>query len=84
MLNHQGVSRLCYAGTGFMHLPDGSARTREPLQLGRRNYLAMQASVPILKSPLNDQIIALGLKKEPAWPILAMPLLRFCKRQYSS
>ena len=34
MLNHQGVSRLCYAGTVLRTKPDGLARTREPLQLG--------------------------------------------------
>jgi len=34
MLNHQGVSRLCYAGTVLRTKPDGLARTREPLQVG--------------------------------------------------
>lgn len=34
MLNHQGVSRLCYAGTVLRTKPDGLARTREPLQIG--------------------------------------------------
>ncbi len=34
MLNQQGVSRLCYAGTVLRTNPDGLARTREPLQLG--------------------------------------------------
>ena len=34
MLNHQGVSRLCYAGTVLRTKPDGLAWTREPLQLG--------------------------------------------------
>ena len=34
MLNQQGVSRLCYAGTALRTKPDGLARTREPLQLG--------------------------------------------------
>lgn len=34
MLNHQGVSRLCYASTVIRTKPDGLARTREPLQLG--------------------------------------------------
>jgi len=34
MLNHQGVSRLCYAGTVLRTNPDGLARTREPMQLG--------------------------------------------------
>ena len=30
MLNHQGVSRLCYAGTVLRTNPSGLARTREP------------------------------------------------------
>lgn len=34
MLNQQGVSRLCYAGTVLRTKPDGLARTREPLQIG--------------------------------------------------
>jgi ATP phosphoribosyltransferase regulatory subunit len=34
MLNFQGVSRLCYAGTVLRTKPDGLAHTREPLQLG--------------------------------------------------
>ena len=34
MLNQQGVSRLCYAGTVLRTKSDGLARTREPLQLG--------------------------------------------------
>ncbi|MDX1914287.1 MAG: ATP phosphoribosyltransferase regulatory subunit [Methylophilus sp.] len=34
MLNHQGISRLCYAGTVLRTKPDGLARTREPMQLG--------------------------------------------------
>lgn len=38
MLNHQGVSRLCYAGTVLRTQPDGLARTREPLQMGAELY----------------------------------------------
>ena len=34
MLNQQGVSRLCYAGTVLRTKPDGLTHTREPLQLG--------------------------------------------------
>jgi ATP phosphoribosyltransferase regulatory subunit len=34
MLNHKGVSRLCYAGTVLRTEPSGLARTREPLQVG--------------------------------------------------
>lgn len=34
MLNNQGVSRLCYAGSVLRTNPDGLAQTREPLQVG--------------------------------------------------
>ena len=34
MLNHQGVTRLCYAGSVLRTNPDGLAQTREPIQLG--------------------------------------------------
>ncbi len=34
MINHAGVSRLCYAGTVLRTQPSGLARTREPLQVG--------------------------------------------------
>jgi len=34
MLNNQGVSRLCYAGSVLRTSPDGLAQTREPLQIG--------------------------------------------------
>lgn len=38
LLNHQGVTRLCYAGSVLRTQPDGLARTREPLQLGAELY----------------------------------------------
>jgi ATP phosphoribosyltransferase regulatory subunit len=34
LLNQQGVTRLCYAGSVLRTQPDGTAQTREPLQLG--------------------------------------------------
>lgn len=34
MLNNQGVTRLCYAGSVLRTNPDGLAHTREPLQIG--------------------------------------------------
>jgi len=34
MLNHKGISRLCYAGTVLNTSPSGLARTREPFQVG--------------------------------------------------
>lgn len=38
LLNHQGVTRLCYAGSVLRTQPDGLAQTREPLQLGAELY----------------------------------------------
>lgn len=38
LLNHQGVTRLSYAGSVLRTKPDGLARTREPLQLGAELY----------------------------------------------
>ncbi len=38
LLNHQGVTRLCYAGSVLRTQPDGLASTREPLQLGAELY----------------------------------------------
>ncbi len=38
LLNHQGVTRLCYAGSVLRTKPDGLAQTREPLQLGAELY----------------------------------------------
>ena len=38
MLNQNGVTRLCYAGTVLRTRPDGLARTREPLQIGAEIY----------------------------------------------
>jgi ATP phosphoribosyltransferase regulatory subunit len=34
LLNQQGVTRLCYAGSVLRTQPSGTAQTREPLQLG--------------------------------------------------
>ncbi len=38
LLNNQGITRLCYAGSVLRTKPDGLARTREPLQLGAELY----------------------------------------------
>lgn len=38
LLNHQGITRLCYAGSVLRTKPDGLAVTREPLQLGAELY----------------------------------------------
>ncbi|MDP3087395.1 MAG: ATP phosphoribosyltransferase regulatory subunit [Methylotenera sp.] len=38
LLNHQGITRLCYAGSVMRTKPDGLAQTREPLQIGAELY----------------------------------------------
>ncbi len=38
LLNHQGITRLCYAGSVLRTKPDGLALTREPLQCGAEIY----------------------------------------------
>lgn len=38
LLNHEGVTRLCYAGSVLRTKPDGLAQTREPLQIGAEIY----------------------------------------------
>ena len=49
ILNQQGVSRLCYAGTVLRTKPDGLARTREPLQLGAElfGHAGIEADIEI-------------------------------------
>ncbi len=38
LLNRNGITRLCYAGSVLRTLPDGMNRTREPLQIGAEIY----------------------------------------------
>jgi ATP phosphoribosyltransferase regulatory subunit len=38
LLNRDGITRLCYAGSVLRTLPDGMNRTREPLQIGAEIY----------------------------------------------
>ena len=38
LLNHSGVTRLCYAGSVLHTVPSGLTRTREPLQIGAELY----------------------------------------------
>jgi ATP phosphoribosyltransferase regulatory subunit len=38
LMNRQGVTRLCYAGSVLRTLPDGMGQTREPLQIGAEIY----------------------------------------------
>jgi ATP phosphoribosyltransferase regulatory subunit len=64
MLNQQGVSRLCYAGTVLRTKPDGLARTREPLQLGAElfGHAGIESDVEIQRLMIKA-LQLLGLEK---------------------
>jgi len=51
LLNHAGVSRLCYCGSVLHTLPSTLTATREPLQLGAELYghAGIEADVEILR-----------------------------------
>ena len=63
MLNQQGVSRLCYAGTVLRTKPDGLARTREPLQLGAElfGHAGIESDIEIQRLMIKS-LQLLGLK----------------------
>ncbi|MES2580437.1 MAG: ATP phosphoribosyltransferase regulatory subunit [Pseudomonadota bacterium] len=64
MLNHQGVSRLCYAGTVLRTKPDGLAHTREPLQLGAElfGHAGIESDIEIHRLMIKA-LQAMGLKE---------------------
>lgn len=64
MLNHQGVSRLCYAGTVLRTKPDGLARTREPLQLGAElfGHAGIESDIEVQRLMIKS-LQLLGLKE---------------------
>jgi len=64
MLNHQGVSRLCYAGTVLRTKPDGLAHTREPLQLGAElfGHAGIESDIEIHRLMVKA-LQTLGLKE---------------------
>jgi len=49
MLNNQGVTRLCYAGSVLRTHPDGIAQTRQPMQLGAElfGYAGVEGDIEI-------------------------------------
>jgi len=49
MLNNQGVTRLCYAGSVLRTSPDGLAQTRQPMQLGAElfGHAGIEADIDI-------------------------------------
>lgn len=64
MLNHQGVSRLCYAGSVLRTKPDGLARTREPLQVGAElfGHAGIESDIEIHRLMIKA-LQLLGLKE---------------------
>lgn len=59
LLNHQGVTRLCYCGSVLHSLPATIAASREPLQIGAElyGYAGIEADLEIIR------LLAAGLEK---------------------
>lgn len=62
LLNHQGVTRLCYAGSVLHTLPATIGASREPLQVGAElyGYAGIEADLEILHL-LADALAAVGV-----------------------
>ena len=60
LLNRQGVTRLCYAGTVVHTLPEGMSRSRELMQLGAELYghSSFEADVEIQRLMLDALTLA--------------------------
>ena len=63
MLNNQGVSRLCYAGSVLRTSADGLAQTREPLQLGAElfGHAGVESDIEIQRLMVKA-LQAIGIK----------------------
>ena len=63
LLNRSGVTRLCYAGNVVHTLPNGTNRTREPLQIGAELYghSGIESDVEIQRLMMRALALA-GLK----------------------
>jgi len=63
MLNNQGVTRLCYAGSVLRTRPDGLAHTRQPMQLGAElfGHAGIEADIEIQRLMINT-LQAAGVK----------------------
>jgi ATP phosphoribosyltransferase regulatory subunit len=63
LLNRQGVTRLCYAGSVLRTRPDGLAQTREPLQVGAELYghAGVESDIEIQRL-LVDGLKAVGVQ----------------------
>jgi ATP phosphoribosyltransferase regulatory subunit len=55
LLNRQGVTRLCYAGSVLRTRPDGLAQTREPLQVGAElfGHAGVESDIEIQRLLVN-------------------------------
>lgn len=64
MLNHQGVSRLCYAGTVLRTNPSGLARTREPFQVGAElfGHASVESDIEIQRLMIKA-LTSIGITK---------------------
>ena len=60
LLNRQGVTRLCYAGSVLHTVPAGLTRTREPLQIGAELYghAGLESDVEIMQLMLQALMLA--------------------------
>lgn len=60
LLNHSGVTRLCYAGSVLHTVPSGLTRTREPLQIGAELYghVGLESDLEIQQLMLRSLSIA--------------------------
>ena len=64
LLNRDGVTRLCYAGSVLHTVPSGLTRTREPLQIGAELYghAGLESDLEIQRLMLQSLAIA-GIEK---------------------
>ncbi|MEK6707318.1 MAG: ATP phosphoribosyltransferase regulatory subunit [Pseudomonadota bacterium] len=64
LLNRNGVTRLCYAGSVLHTVPSGLTRTREPLQIGAELYghAGLESDLEIQRLMLQSLAIA-GIEK---------------------
>lgn len=82
LLNRQGVTRLCYAGSVLHTLPAGLTKTREPLQVGAELYghTGLEADLEI-QQLMIDALKLIGLKEvqlDVGHPAIFHALLREC------
>ena len=82
LLNRQGVTRLCYAGSVLHTLPAGLTKTREPLQVGAELYghAGLEADLEV-QQLMIDALKLIGLKDvqlDVGHPAIFHALLREC------